>query len=311
KLHRKHLKWNEAETELQICKEKHADIQKHEVTHEHSFCRKCITVLKVSMMQQRGDLYFGMLISKIETTKDLEDVAGFYKDAEKLLKLSLWGNDVSCPKDESVKTTRNCAVIDPKGSSNHNGFLKGCWHCQRDVVVASKSLTMHLDLKWECLRRRLLIRVLKGLGKILIATYCFTWPAQYHQARGDTADERKVLFYSVSVMVSRGASKELNSSNLVSSMIDNRWTGDAYSIEQASVMHDIGCFFLKNKNVESNKSIKMASIVLGLKIAFLLSREVPALFQKFSSSYLKCKDSSIFMRLKHRLLYRYSNRAFK
>lgn len=43
-----------------------------------------------------------------------------------------------------------------------------CWHCLPSEVMKSKSLTNILQMKWECIRRRLLLRLLTGIGMIKI-----------------------------------------------------------------------------------------------------------------------------------------------
>lgn len=75
-----------------------------------------------------------------------------------------------------------------------------------------------------------------------------TWPGLYHGARGETEYELNTLFKSISMLVSRSNYRGSNfrvSPDFLKCMIDKNWTGDACSIEHASVLYHICCCFLK------------------------------------------------------------------
>ncbi|GKD02736.1 separase isoform X1, partial [Tanacetum coccineum] len=156
KLNRKHHIWEKAQKELENAQRKLRDCS------SHIFCKKCKAVLEVSGKQQLGDLYFDIFNCKNTANPDLENVISFYRDAENMFKHPHWVNNVSCPMQGSETTTRFCTIIG-KGSSNDLGYQNICWHCQPAIVATSSSLKMYLDMKWECIRRRLLVRVLTGI----------------------------------------------------------------------------------------------------------------------------------------------------
>ncbi|KAJ9566723.1 hypothetical protein OSB04_002689 [Centaurea solstitialis] len=46
-----------------------------------------------------------------------------------------------------------------------------CWHCVPSKIMKSSSLTTIIEMKWECIRRRHLIRLCTKIGKIKTCSY--------------------------------------------------------------------------------------------------------------------------------------------
>ncbi|KAK1428290.1 hypothetical protein QVD17_17121 [Tagetes erecta] len=151
-----------------------------------------------------------------------------------------------------------------------------CWHCVPFGVMKSSSLTTAIHMKWECLRRRLLVKLLIGTGKCL-------W------TRGDTDGALKVYLESISVLVNRSTfhpSEFKISFTFLAELINKNVIGDAFAIEHASLLYNICWFSLRSScgNGSRNHScdIPIPVVVAGLKQSFIVAREVPELFQKIS-----------------------------
>ncbi|KAK1417650.1 hypothetical protein QVD17_26781 [Tagetes erecta] len=154
-----------------------------------------------------------------------------------------------------------------------------CWHCVPFGVMKSSSLISVMHMKWECTRRRILVKLLIGIGKCL-------W------AHGETQSAHEVFLESISVLVNRNTfhpSKFKISFTFLGELINKNVIGDAFAIEHAVLLYNICWFSLKSScdNGTSKYScdmwfIPIPVVVSGLKLSFILCREVPELFQKVS-----------------------------
>ncbi|KAL8218762.1 hypothetical protein R6Q57_022135 [Mikania cordata] len=153
-----------------------------------------------------------------------------------------------------------------------------CWHCVSLGVMKSSSLTSIIQMKWECIRRRLLINLLVGIGICL-------W------ARGETQRAHEVFLESISVLVNRSTfhpSKFKISFAFLGELIKKNVLGDVFALEHASLLYNICWFSLRSfcdngtRNLPCDMLIPIPIVVLGLKQSFIISREVPELFRKVS-----------------------------
>ncbi|KAF3975524.1 hypothetical protein CMV_001236 [Castanea mollissima] len=154
-----------------------------------------------------------------------------------------------------------------------------CWRCLLMEVMKSGLVNNFLNMKWELVRRRLSLRLLTGIGK------CFGDRGQIHETH-------KVLFQSISVLVSRNSFGYVDSSvppTFLLDFIGNEISGDAFTIERAAILFNISWFSLKSYHSKDTRTsccdlfdIHLPKIVSWLMLAFVLCREVPILFQKVS-----------------------------
>uniref|UniRef100_A0A2N9IGR6 separase n=1 Tax=Fagus sylvatica TaxID=28930 RepID=A0A2N9IGR6_FAGSY len=155
----------------------------------------------------------------------------------------------------------------------------GCWHCLLMEVMNSGLVDNLLNMKWELVRRRLSLRLLTSIGK------CFGNRGQIHETH-------KVLFQSVSVLVSRNLFGHIDSSvppTFLLDFIGKEISGDAFTVERAAILFNISWFYLKSYHSKDTRTsccdlfdIHLPKLVSWLKLAFVLCREVPILFQKVS-----------------------------
>ncbi|XP_071705360.1 separase-like [Rutidosis leptorrhynchoides] len=153
-----------------------------------------------------------------------------------------------------------------------------CWHCLPAGITKSKSLTSIIQMKWECTRRRFLLRLLVGIGKYLLGC-------------NETDRAYKVFMEGISLMVNRTTFCESRFPLSFTFLAERNVTGDVFAVEQASIFYNICWLSLKSSSTKatttSNQCCDMALIpipivVSGLKLSFVLCLEVPELFQKVS-----------------------------
>ncbi|XP_076893503.1 separase-like isoform X3 [Bidens hawaiensis] len=156
---------------------------------------------------------------------------------------------------------------------------ENCWHCVPFGVMKSSSLTSVAQMKWECARRRLLVKLLIGIGKCL-------W------AQGETQRAHEVFLESLSVLVSRSSfhqSKFKFSFTFLGELVKSNVTGDVFAIEYAALFYNMCWFSLRSSYDDCTRNdscdmsfMPISTIVSGLKLSFIACREVPELFQKVS-----------------------------
>ncbi|KAI3778004.1 hypothetical protein L2E82_06951 [Cichorium intybus] len=149
-----------------------------------------------------------------------------------------------------------------------------CWHCLPSEIMKSMSLTSLIQMKWECIRRRLLLRLLTGIGKCL-------------GVGGEIKRAVEVLLESISMLVSRSTFHSSHFSISIcflTELIEKNVTADVFAVEHALILYHICCFSLATRNdgCDMSSLIPIPVVVSGLKLSFILCREVPIIFQKVS-----------------------------
>ncbi|XP_061337166.1 separase [Gastrolobium bilobum] len=195
---------------------------------------------------------------------------------------SLEGNPVSDPSDmHSQESDLNMiGCTNASRSTITCAFSKmGCWHCLPSEVLKSGLLNDFINLKWEFVRRKLSMKLLTRVVK------CFAYPGQIEETR-------KILLRSISVLVSRNPFCHTFTSipqDYFQHLVAKEIPGDVFAIERAEIVYDICWFSLKSfhskfmSNIFCNlSSIKFEGLASWLMVAFVLSREVPVIFQKVS-----------------------------
>ncbi|TKY71312.1 Separase protein [Spatholobus suberectus] len=195
----------------------------------------------------------------------------------------LEGNHVSNPSD---MLSQNGPVLSKIGCFFASGCAITCvfskmrsWYCLPSEVVKSGLLNDFINFRWEFVRRQLSMKLLSRIVK------CLAYPGQIDEAR-------KILLRSISVLVSRNPFYTTFSSiplDYFHHLVATEIPGDVFTIERAEIVHDICWYSLKSyhskfaRNIFCNiSSIKFEDLATWLMVAFVLSREVPVVFQKVS-----------------------------
>ncbi|XP_020532873.1 separase isoform X2 [Jatropha curcas] len=154
-----------------------------------------------------------------------------------------------------------------------------CWFCLAKDVKDSGSLINFIYMKCELVRRRLFLRLLSGRGK------CLDIHGQIHEVH-------EIILQSISVAVSQNSFTQTYSTvslTFLLDLVERELCGDVFAIERAALLYNLCWFFLKSYSSKDSRSIccdlshiQFQKIVSCLKLAFVLSREVPLLFQKVS-----------------------------
>ncbi|KAK7412084.1 hypothetical protein VNO78_03531 [Psophocarpus tetragonolobus] len=196
---------------------------------------------------------------------------------------NLEGNHVS---DSSDMLSQNGSVLDNIGCPFASRCAitcvcskMGCWNCLTSEVVKSGVLNDFINLKWEFVRRQLSMKLLSRVVK------CFSYSGQIDETY-------KILIRSISVLVFRNPFYPIVASiplDYFNHLVAREIPGDVFTIERAEIVHDICWYSLKNyhskfaRNIFCNlSSIKFEDLASWLMVAFVLSREVPVIFQKVS-----------------------------
>ncbi|XP_058191839.1 separase isoform X2 [Rhododendron vialii] len=153
-----------------------------------------------------------------------------------------------------------------------------CWYCLPIKVMESGCINDFVHMKWEFARRRLLLKLLTGIGKCL-------------GIRGETHEAREWFLQSISVLVSRNlfsANSRVPPTTLLD-MIGEEIPGDPLAVERATVLYNLCWFTLKSypcKDTRINSCtvtcIQIPRIISWMMLAFVLCREIPVLVQKVS-----------------------------
>ncbi|XP_074358633.1 separase isoform X1 [Apium graveolens] len=153
-----------------------------------------------------------------------------------------------------------------------------CWYCLPHDVRESRCLINYIHMKWELVRRRLLVRVLTSIGKCLVI--------QDERQKG-----HEIFSECISVLVARNQfSPTYNAApfSLKLDLIGSDIPGDVLAVERATVLYNLCWFILKyyrSKGTSAGSDfsgITIARVMSWLKLAFLICREVPVLFRKVS-----------------------------
>ncbi|KAJ7968102.1 separase [Quillaja saponaria] len=169
-----------------------------------------------------------------------------------------------------------------------------CWQSLPGEVMESRLLQDYIHLKWEFVRRQLLMKLLNGLGK------CFASLGEIHEAH-------EILFRSILVLTSRNSFSHSSSSvslTCLLGLVGKDIAGDVFTVERAAILYDLCWFSLKSYSNDTGISccdlscLEFYDLVHLLRLAFVLSREIPILFQKVSrllaALYILSASSSRF-----------------
>ncbi|KAK8469090.1 hypothetical protein PHAVU_006G212401 [Phaseolus vulgaris] len=221
------------------------------------------------------------------------EATSIYRKSE--VRETLQGNHVS---DSSDMLSKDGTVLSKIGCSFNSRcattcvFSKmRCWYCLPSEVVKSGLLNDFIDLKWEFVRRQLSMKLLSRVVK------CLEYPGQIDETH-------KFLLRSISVLVSRNPFYHGLSSiplEYFNHLVAREIPGDVFTIERAEIVHDICWYSLKSyhsklaRNIFCNmSSVKFEDLASWLMAAFVLSREIPVIFQKVSKLLaVMCVVSSI------------------
>lgn len=229
-------------------------------------CEKCRIIWKVTYYMQCGDHHLSIFKTNGGANKQhLKNAIIFYSQATKNLEHDIW-RDNDAGRQETLKTPTFCNDFGIPGAC---GSKEECWHCLPSLK--SSSLKASIQTNWECIRRCYWVRLATRLGK------CY-------KLQGDAKKEYMHLKSSICVLVCRSAfNLQEVSTSFVDTLLSNGVMGDAYGVEHASILYKICCFSLMNKDTgEEVDKLSIESILLGLKLAFILSREVRKLHKKVS-----------------------------
>ncbi|VVB12005.1 unnamed protein product, partial [Arabis nemorensis] len=165
--------------------------------------------------------------------------------------------------------------------------------CLSVEVSESGSLNKLVNLKWEICHRRLASSILVKLGK------CLADSGRVHLAHEALLHSAAVLFKS------NWSSHNLPSVSQLLEFIGKEVTMDVFAIDRAIILYNLCWLSLRNYHYRESRSIccdlsdiPFTKLVSWLMLAFVLSREVPILFQKVSrllaSLYLLSTSSAEF-----------------
>ncbi|KAF3628570.1 putative DNA polymerase delta subunit 4-like [Capsicum annuum] len=157
-----------------------------------------------------------------------------------------------------------------------------CWHHLPLEILRSGSLSNFVCLKWELVRRQLSLRLLTTMGKCLGLS-------------GDSHESQKLVLQSVSLFSSDPSCPKFSSlplMSLVDQMGHDIWVVEL-AVDHSVILYHI-CYSVLNsytckstrktscKECRNFSYIKLSKVIGWLKLAFILSREIPLLSQKIS-----------------------------
>ncbi|KAK9167645.1 hypothetical protein Scep_002836 [Stephania cephalantha] len=276
-----------------------------DLTRRHAFANS--KVFLVNSFFHSEDLYKAALeklnLPEWEISLSFSDIPNHLSRRE-ICSLKV-GNEVShatmetknCrrPKKSSRLSTREksqlnqritCSQLTQDTSSNAQETSTcsriNCRMCLLMKVIELGTMKDVSRMKWENHRRRLLLRVLSGIGKCL-------WNI-------DKVHEMHQLFWqSISIILNKkpicGANCFIQWNNCPEylELIGKESMGDGFLIERATILYHIARFSLKNYHLNGSRvvccdlsGVSARSILSWLLQAFIFSREFPLLFQKVS-----------------------------
>ncbi|CAN4110641.1 unnamed protein product [Withania somnifera] len=157
-----------------------------------------------------------------------------------------------------------------------------CWHHLSLEILQSGSLSNFVYLKWEVVCRQLLLRLLTTMGKCCVLS-------------GDSHEAQKLVLQSVSLFSSDTSCSKCSSlplMSLVDQMGHDVWVVEL-AVDHSVILYNI-CYSILNsytckatrktscKECRNFSGIKLSKVIGWLKLAFVLSREIPLLSQKIS-----------------------------
>ncbi|XP_010433961.1 PREDICTED: separase-like [Camelina sativa] len=172
-------------------------------------------------------------------------------------------------------------------------YKEKCQQCLSEEATGSGSLNNLVSLKWELCHRKLASSILVSLGK------CLADSGRVHLAH-------EALLHSISVLFkSNWSSHNQPSVSQLLEFIRKEVARDVFAVDRAVILYNLCWLNLRNYHCRESRSIccdlshiPFTKLVSWLMLAFVLSREVPILFQKVSrllaSLYLLSSSSAEF-----------------
>ncbi|XP_030477632.1 separase isoform X2 [Cannabis sativa] len=192
---------------------------------------------------------------------------------------------VGCESDSSGTFSERDLMLEIKSNKNAFGNEDSfcnkmrCWHCVHLEGTKNGLIVNAIDMKWEFIRRKLLLKLLTSLGN-------------YFGDRGQIHEAHKFYFQVLFILVNQGCFHITSSSISLIPMLDiigKEISGDMLSVERAEVLYNISWLSLKGYHSRHTRNnccdlshIQPQHIISWLMQAFVLCQEVPILFQKVS-----------------------------
>ncbi|KAL8478593.1 hypothetical protein ACS0TY_030468 [Phlomoides rotata] len=153
-----------------------------------------------------------------------------------------------------------------------------CLQCLHSEAVDCSNLNSFMCMNWELVHRKLSLRLLISIGK-------------FSGTFGHAHEAHEILLQSISVLFSRNSYCPKHSSDSLVFLIETigkQFPVDVLAVERAALLYYICWFTVKNSCQGTRNSccelsrLGTVKIVSLLKQCFILSRDVPLLFQKIS-----------------------------
>ncbi|CAN4108060.1 unnamed protein product [Withania somnifera] len=215
--------------------------------------------------------------------KDKLDNAVVGKRTRKTKKESEHNLRMTRSRYDSVKNCESTVDDEHANYAENKGctcYELKCWHHLSLEILRSGSLSNFVYLKWELVRRQLLLRLLTTMGKCCVLS-------------GDSHEAQKLVLQSVSLFSSCCSKySSLPLMSLVDQMGDNIWVVEL-AVDHSVILYNI-CYSILNsysckatrktscKECRNFSCIKLSKVIGWLKLAFIRSREIPLLSQKIS-----------------------------
>ncbi|XP_020551646.1 separase [Sesamum indicum] len=203
--------------------------------------------------------------------RQIDSAAGL---ATEPLSTTAAGLDHNAPNSES-----KCSAADFGSDITSLCNKMKCWHCFHTEAVDCSSLNNFMYMNWELVYRKLCLRLLISIGK-------------FSGVCGNVHEAHEILLQSVSILFSKNSyCMKYSSDDLVFLMesIGKDFPGNVLAVERAALLYYICWFTLKTYPYHGTRKICCELSCIGtiriislLKLSFILSQEVPLLFQKIS-----------------------------
>ncbi|XP_020266857.1 separase [Asparagus officinalis] len=198
-------------------------------------------------------------------------------------------NDATCANDDISYETLSHKNSEAKGNGNFSTeFSCGeecvpnnlkCWRCLLTKAMVDGCMQNISYLKWECYRKRLELQLCLKIAKCK-GIYC----------RKSKAHEVHDGFWQcISVMFNQNLRCPNISDSCLIELTQGEVSRDIFPLERAAILYNMSWFFLKDCNPEHSRTkccslanIQMPDIIPWIARAFILSRELPSLFEKVS-----------------------------
>ncbi|XP_050938056.1 separase isoform X2 [Cucumis melo] len=242
--------------------------------------KKITNAPKSFQMDQCVNPRSNMRLTRSRCRKIQGQSASNSNDVEVDLSVHLKNNipDISSALGQKQSHLQVNSCTQGREASCKNGKV-GCWQCLPMELIEAGQMNNFIYLKWEFVRRRLVLKQLSGIGK------CSEMRGQIHQTH-------ETILKSMSFIVSRNLFFQEHYAiepTVLLELIGKEVHGDVFAVERASVLYEICWFSLKKYKYANTKiiccplsEVHSETLVSWLRVALVLCCEVPVLFQKVS-----------------------------